>query len=406
MTGRVDSGLKRDLIFISLGHGVFALGQWAIVSAIAKVAGLEAMAVFGLTLAIANPIYFLANMALRVAFASDAGRDFTFGDYWLARVAGLLAAAFAMGVAALLTVGAHGIDGASALLLFALIKSADGLFDLLYGARQREGSTMAIAISLLLRALLAPAACLAGLIFSDGALWAGLAGWCLAAVALFLLREAAGVRARLRAEPAAAGARAVIAKAWPLGVGAALASLETAIPRYVIEWEMEPGALGYFTGVFFFFQASVVVSNAFGSAASAHLGRAHAADDRRGFLKLTGMLALLGAGLGVCGVVFAIVLGPWALAVIYTPDYAAYGTVLTLTMAAAGLRFIASFLQYALVAAKRFKTHMLLHMVLATTAAIVAPPLVIWHGMEGAALSLIAVGGVQVGLLIWLTARR
>lgn len=406
MVGAGDSGLRRDLIFITLGHGLFALGQWAIGSAIAKLAGLEAMAVFGLTLAIANPIYFLANMALRAALASDAGQDFTFGDYWRARVAGTVVAALAMGAAAMLTGAAQGLDAASALLLFALIKSADGLFDILYGARQRDGSTRSIAISLALRALLGPVACILGLVAGDGQLWAGLAGWGIAAIAMFLAGEARGVRARLETGPALNGARAVIAATWPLGVGAALAALETAIPRYMIEWRMEPGALGYFTGVFFFFQASLVVANAFGSAASAHLGRAHAAGDSQGFLRLAGLLALLGAGLGVAGVIFAALLGPWALRIIYTPDYAAYASVLTLTMVAAGLRFTASFLQFALVAAKRFKAHMGLHMALAVTSAVAAPPLVTRYGMEGAAMTLIVVGAVQICLLIWLMLKR
>ncbi len=397
-------GLRRDIAAISIGHGLFALGQWVIGAALAKLAGVEAMAAFGLALAVSNPIYFLANMALRTALARDAAGEFALADYVRARIASTAAAFVAMAAAAL-TVGLErGADGAAALLLFACVKSADAGFDLIYGQRQRDGEAAKVTVSLAFRSTLGPAAVVAGLLLTDGALWAGLAAWAAAATLLFLALEAPGLVRRVRGT-GGAGAMAVVARAWPLGVGAALASLETAIPRYAIEWLMPPEALGYFTAVFMFFAAAQIVASAFGSAATPHLGRAHAAGDRRRFRRMVVLLCLFGAGLGAVGVAVAWALGGWALGVIYTPAYSAYADVLTLTMVGAGLRFVASFLQFALVAAGRFKTHMAIHAGLAAMAAGAAPPLAAAYGLAGAALALIIVGIAQVVVLAGLLAR-
>jgi len=162
---------------------------------------------------------------------------------------------------------------------------------------------------------------------------------------------------------------------------------------------MAPAALGYFTGVFLFFQAAVFVANALGSAVTPHLGRAHAAEDGARFRRLTLRLVAIGAVLGLAGVAVAAVLGEWALALLCTPEYAAYGGLLTLAMAAAGLRLVASFLQIALIAAGRFKAHLAVHAVLAAAACAAAPPLVGAYGLEGGAYTLILVGVVQLALL-------
>lgn len=398
-------GLKRDLAAIALGHGVFALGQWAISAALAKLAGIEAMAAFGLALAVSNPIYFLAFMALRTALARDAGEGFSFSDYWRARLATLAAAAVAMAIAAATVGAARGFDGTAALLLFACIKSFDGCFDLIYGERQRTGAAIKVAISLFIRSVLGPAGCVAGLLATDGALWAGLLGWALVAAALFLLTEAPKLGAALSRAPVSAGPRAVLARSWPLGVAAALASLETAIPRYVIEWRMAPEALGYFTGVFLFFHAAIIVANAFGSAATPYLGRAHAAGDAPRFWRILRGLLALAACLGAAGVLAALWLGEWALGLLYTEAYAAYADVLTLMMAAVAFRFVASFLQFALVAAGRYRAHMQAHAGLAVVAAAASLALVPEYGLHGAAYATIIVAAAQAALIGFLASR-
>lgn len=399
-------GLKRDFVAISVGHGAFALGQWAVAAALAKLAGVEAMAAFGLALAIGGPVYFLANMALRTALARDAAGEFAFADYWRTRLATTALAGGVMVAAALLLGPDRGLNGVTAILLFAAIKSADAGFDLIYGRRQRDGEARKVAASFILRALFAPAACVLGLLASGGALWGGLLGLAFAASLLLLATEARPLAASLAAEPRRRGGVAVARRAWPLGVGAALAALETAIPRFAVDGLLAPDALGYFTGVFLFFHALVVLAGALGSAATPHLARAFAARNKGKFLEILGILIGMGAVIGCAGVAAAWLLGPWALALAYTPAFADQGDLLVLVMAAAGLRVVAGFLQYALAALGRFKAHMAAHIGLALLAGVTAPPFVAAYGLDGAAYCLLTVAGAQLLVVGLLLARR
>ncbi|MGZ0189260.1 MAG: lipopolysaccharide biosynthesis protein [Alphaproteobacteria bacterium] len=399
------SGVRRDVAMISLGHGLFAISQGVIAMALAKLAGLEALAAFGLALAVSNPLYFLASMGLRPAIASDASRRFAFSDCWRARLATTFVAGLLMLVAGIAIHGNQGFSGAAPFILFAGVKTVDAGFDLLYGLRQRDGQTRAVAISFAWRATLGPAALAAGLYGSGGALWAGLAGWACALVAIFVFTELGAVRRALASEPTRTEAVTVARHAWPLGLSVALAALETAIPRYVIDWRMAPGALGYFTGIFFFFQAALVVGGAFSNAAAPHFGRAYAARNSRRFNKLLILLTGTALALGCLGVVAAHMIGPWLLATIFTPDFAPYAPVLTLIAIAATLRFISSLLQFALIAAGRFKAPLKVHIFLVVIAAAASIPMIDAHGLIGAAYTLIAVATIQTALYIVMVKR-
>lgn len=409
MTRPFRGRLKRDLGAVAAGQIAFALGQWAVGAVLAKMAGVEAMAGFGLALAISSPIYFLTNMSLRSAVARDAAGAFAFADYWRARLIATGLAALAMAVAAFAIGFGRGGDIAAAILLYAAVRTVDAVFDLVYGAKQRDGDARQVAVSLTLRGLTAPTACAVGLLLSDGALWGAFAAMAVVLGALLAVSEWRAV-ARLRTEePWRRGGRAVIAHAWPLGIGAACIALETAIPRYVIEARMPGDALGYFTALFLFFLAPIVVANGFGSGATPHLGRAFAAGDRARFMRLTAGLVAFAAAMGGSGMAVAHVAGKEALALLYTDAYAAYSDVLILIMAAAGMRAVGSLLQTALVAAGRFKSHMAVHGGLALLSLAIAPPLIDAYGLAGGAWTLIAIGAAHstaMTVLLAVTIRR
>jgi len=384
---------------MAFGHGMFSLGQWAVGAAIAKLAGIEAMAAYGLALAIGGPIYFLTNMGFRSAAARDATHATPASDYWTARLWAIVAAAAAMTAAAVVVEQSRGFDGVTAILLFAAMRSIDCVFDLAYGLHQRGGANHRVARSLARRGVLAPFACVAGIVASGGALWAGLAGWALALGLLFVIAELKHFRGWLAAEPVHLGGGAVIRRAWPLGVGAACAALEMAIPRYFVEWRLEPEALGYFTAVFLISMAPVVASTAFGNAALPHLGRAYAAGEKHGFVRLALGLAALGGGLGLLAVVTTAMIGGPLLEAIYTPAYGPYADVFVIAVAAAAFRAVAALLQFGMIALGWFKTHMAVHGGLAPAAAILAWPLVGAYGLYGAALSLLAIAVLQCVVL-------
>lgn len=399
MSAAARRRIGAELMTMAFGHGLFSLGQWAVGAAIAKLAGIEAMAAYGLALAIAGPIYFLTNMGFRSAVARDATHATPASDFWTARLWSIVAAAAVMTAAAIVVGQSRGFDGVTAVLLFAAMRSVDCVFDLAYGLHQRDSASHRVARSLARRGVLAPFACVVGIVVSGGELWAGLAGWAAALALLFVLAELKYFRGWLAAEPARLGGGAVIRRAWPLGVGAACGALEIAIPRYFVEWRLEPEALGYFTAVFLISLAPVVAATAFGNAALPHLGRAYAAGDKRGFIGLALGLAALGAVLGLVAIIGTVIIGGPLLEVIYTPDYRPYTDIFVVAVVAAAFRAVAALLQFAMIALGWFKAHMAVHGALAPIAAVLAWPLIGAYGLYGAALSLLAVALLQVGVL-------
>jgi O-antigen/teichoic acid export membrane protein len=283
--------------------------------------------------------------------------------------------------------------------------------DLLLGMAQRAGKWTTIACSLAVRGLggaLAVGLALAATRDLRAALLAGLF-W---QAGVTFLHDWPQVRDQVgRLElPSRSDVAAALGTYTPLGAAAALVSLNAYIPRFAVERYLGIEAVGAFTALAQIALAGNMAVQAVGQAAVAPLGRAYAAGARP-FLRQTAGLLVFALLCGAAGVAAAVVAGPQVLALLYRPEYAAYGDELVWMMAAAAFTYFTATLGYALVASGEHRMQLWVFGASAATALAVSVAMTPAWGMLGAAGALlaswiVAAAGAAVALALRIGAWR
>jgi len=97
---------------------------------------------------------------------------------------------------------------------------------------------------------------------------------------------------------------------------------------------------------------------------------------------------MIGAVLGIAGILVTIVVGKPLVTLIYTPEYAQQD-VFILIMIAAGLSYVASFLRQSLTAVRRLRIQLVLHVFEVISLIVFCWFLIPVYGMQGAAIAVI-----------------
>lgn len=377
------------------GNVAFAAGQWAVLSAVAKLGGGRMLGEYALAVAVATPVSLFAHLNLRAVLATDVERRHPFGDYLAARLA---ATALGLAVIVLLAVSAgYRSPVPETIVLIGLALSIDNISDLYYGLLQRREAMGPVGRSMAARGLLSAGA-LAGVLWWTGSLLWGVAA--LAVVRLLVLlahdRPVAS-----RGEPAArTGWRAqgaILSAALPLGVVLMLGSLTVNLPRYAIENRLGTAELGAFAAVASFVTVGSTVMNALGQSAMPRLARHFSAGELKPFRALAWKLVVMALLLGAAGVLAALVLGKFVLALLYRAEYAPYSGLLAWMMAAGVGTYIAGVLGYVVTSVRSFNAQVPLLGTAAVAAALGSWALVPRLGLHGAVLALALAWMAQIG---------
>jgi len=387
------SSLRSGFAWTLAGNGVYAAGQWAILSLFAKLGSREMLGEYALAIAITAPVAMLSHLNLRAVLATEVAEKHPFGDYLAVRLA-----ASALGLVAIGVLSGTGRSASMvvAILAAGIAQSAENVSDIYYGAMQRRERMDSIARSMMARAVVSAAALGAVLAATRSIVPAmlALAGARLA-VLLFYDRPV-GSRGERLARSGAGAQRAIVRAALPLGMVLMLVSLSTNLPRYAIERRMGTAALGAFAAAASFMTAGSTVINALGQSATPRLARAFAERSRARFLGLTLRLVALALALGAAGVAAAAVAGAPMLRILYRAEYARHAPLLTQTMAAAVLTYAAAMLGYAITSARAFDAQLPLFCVVAASCGCAAWLLIPRWGLAGAPMALAVAAGVQI----------
>lgn len=382
--------LRSNFAWTLAGNVVRAFGQWAILSLIAKLGSAEMLGEYALALAVAAPVAMLAHLNLRAVLATDVAGRHPAGDYLAVR---FHANAAGIAVLAALALAAGGNPAVTAaIFLLGISLSAENSSDLYYGFLQRGERMDLIARSMILRtAVSLGAAALALRMFpSVLAVAAGLAAGRLGVLYAYDRPRGAVPDAAKTSRP-----WLVFRQALPLGAVLMLASLVANTPRYAIERFLGARELGAFAAAAGFVSVGSTVVNALGQAATTRLARAYQDRDRRTFLRTLARLLALVLLLGAAGVAAALLVGRWALAVLFRPEFAAYDRVLAMLLAAGAAGYAAAILGFAATAARAFREQLPLLALSAAVSALASWMLVPTHGLAGAAAALALAGLTQ-----------
>jgi O-antigen/teichoic acid export membrane protein len=382
--------LRRNFIWTLAGNGVYGASQWAVLSLIAKLGSTEMLGRYALAVAIATPPMMLSHLNLRAVLATDAEREHPFADYLKVR--------HAMNAAGMVAVACIAFASVAPMvtLLIGVSLAAENQSDLYFGALQRRERMDTIASSMMLRGAGSVAAVAGALAFTNDLIVVA-AALCSARLLLLFTydRPKAGSQ-EAAAEHGQGSHWRILRNALPLGAVLMLISLTTNLPRYAIERLLGTAPLGIFAAIASFVAVGYLVTNALGQSTMPRLARCYVERDLTAFRKLTVTTALMGAGVGVAGVIAATLIGAPVLALLYRPEFADFAPVLIATMAAGILLYTANTLGYANTSTRKFDMQVPLFGVSALVCFIASEIFIPRHGLMGAAMALASAAAVQI----------
>ena len=414
--------LRVNIQWTLAGSVVYTLSQWGMLTALAKLGTPEMVGMYALGIAVSAPVLAFGMLQLRKVQASDAQGEFAFEDYLGLRTAATLASLLVIAACAWISGmsggAGRGYDTLKALVVLwvGVAKSIDSVNDIFRGLFQRHERMDLGAISLMIKG---PAALFAMWIVL---VWTGdlvlavastSAVWLLSLLTFDLPKartllatagsvESAAGRLRPRFDPRAMGRLAALS--FPLGLTLLLASLQSNIPRYVLEVTRGSLELGYFAAMVYPTVASTIFIGALGQSALPRLARSYVSD-RAAFRRLLQRLVALAALFGTAFVAALIalewalrgLLGQSLLAVLYSPDYAPYFGDLVLVAIASAIQLVTGIYGYGLTAARSFRLQVALAAMSCAVSALVAFILVPGGGVHGAALTVLVTSLVMGG---------
>jgi O-antigen/teichoic acid export membrane protein len=400
--------LRTNFGWTLAGNLFYGACQWGMLSVLAKSGSPATVGQFTLGLAVAAPVFTFTNLQLRSVQATDARSEGTFADYFTLR---LLATGIGLVViCSLLLLVASAKEVGAVVLLVAIAKCIECMSDVTAGLLQKQEQLDRVGISLVLRGS-ASALVFAAIFAYLHSLLLAVAGMAGVWLAVFFLYDLPSARALLpgkdalfRFHPRTLGKLLMLS--LPLGWVATLSSLNTNIPRYLLQHYLSSADLGIYAALAYLTAVINLVVLALGQSAITRLSRMFAAGEFRQFRWLLLKLSMFGVLITVAGVPLAFLFGQRLLTLLYGPAYGDHVGLLALFMGAAGLSTIGSFIFCGASAARSFRVQVPVY--LAATLAGVGCGIVLVpkHGLMGAGIAfllsvaVIAAGGVWIMHLV------
>jgi O-antigen/teichoic acid export membrane protein len=387
------------------GNLIFALCQFGILSTLARLGSPSIVGQYALGLAITAPVFSLTNLHLRGLQATDARRQFEFADYFTLRSLSTLTGMLA--VLLLMAFLPYDSTTKAVIALVAAAKAIETVGDVIAGQLQNYERLDQVARALMIRGLVS-VGMFAAVFWLTRNLIAAVATLSLAwlgVIALYDFRVVAPLLDQHRPffHCSAQKQKALLCLSWPLGLVMALVSLNANIPRYVLEHYLGSHELGVFASLAYLITGAGLVINALGESASARLSRMFADRQFDAFISLIRSFLLIGALLGIIGVPLGALLSRQIISMLYGPEYANYLSVFLVMIATFSISTVASFLGYAVTAARSFRVQISAVGASVAVAAVGSILLVPNFGLMGAALALLFASVAQaIGLALLL----
>jgi O-antigen/teichoic acid export membrane protein len=397
--------MRSNFVWTLAGYVVYAACQWGMLVTLAKLGTAEMVGQFALGLAITAPVIMFTNLQLRTVLATDTRGEYPFAGYLGLRLCCTLLALAS--IAAIAFLGHMRPETYPAVMLVGIAKAIESISDVHYGQLQQKERMERIAKSLIAKGILSLAVFWA-VVYPTRSLVAALV--CLILVWVLML-VAYDMRSTQRVWTRPCFRRDVLAslarRSLPLGIMAMLVSLNANIPRYFVEAHLGPAALGIFAALTYPMIAGTYVATALGQAALPVLARHFVAGEGIAgpFQDLLLRVSSTGVLLGGAGVLLSVIAGRPLLALLYRPEYARHAGVLVWLAVAAGLNYVATFLNAGVTATRNFRVLTLPYIVHALAAAGLSAVLVSRAGLMGAAWACCVISAVGCAIPLLILAR-
>jgi len=394
------SSISRAFAWTFVGRMLYGTCQWGILSVLAKLGDTILVGRFALALAVTAPLGALANLQLRSIYATDVHDEFSWSTYWRLRVR--LSALYLVLMVAGTWASVELRDDVWTIGVIAAAKAVEMVEDLLYGVFQRHGALHYFGRSLAIRgvmSLLAVTVALAAGLPLEACAGVMLVVW-VAVLVWHDLPRATRIRTSSAGKPRVShGDWRLLWLALPMGLVMLIDSLNQNVPRYFIESFEGTAQLGIYVAMAYVIQFGGLIVFSLGAPLASVMARDYSERRRRrSFVRSAVGLIVLTAGLGALGVLFAWLVGPSFLRLVYSEPFAAAADVFVWVMAGAAFHYIILACNNVLTAARWLRAQPIIWGVALASTTAAAWAFVPMHGITGAAQAFVV--GVAVGAAV------
>jgi O-antigen/teichoic acid export membrane protein len=355
---------------------------------------------YGIALAIGAPVMAFANLQLRGLQATDAKRQFDFGDYFGLRV---ISTSVAMVMIVVLAVRSGQSNTVTLAAIFLGLRAGVlSISDVFYGFFQQHERLDKVAQATIWSNGVNWLAFVVGLVATEDLVIAVACATLAALIPLAVhnlptaraIVSATGRQMSLRPRWDIARLRPLFKQALPLAIVSFLISLNANIPRYFFAGSVGLDDLGIFVALLSFLIASDTMGQAVAQTISPRLARLYAANDRRAFVSLLGRVEMIAATATIVGIGAAGLLGPEVVSLVYEAQYAQEPAAIVWLAIAAGFGLMGRFVANAITAARRLNIQVLNNivgvLVLTVACVLLIPNFGVVGGMAAVAASAIS----------------
>jgi O-antigen/teichoic acid export membrane protein len=387
-----EKSLKINFCWTLLGNGIYAVSQWGVLIALAKLGNPEMLGTYILGVAICTPIFMLFNLKLAAIQVTDARNEHTYAQYVEIRFLTNLGALIVITI--VLLASGYKLNTFLPVILVGIGQFALSIREIHLARIQKDEQMHLIAISNMVLALFGLGTFVL-ILWASGDLMLAISGLIIMRLIVMFVWDcpqahhlAKSSEESLNQEKSDWLKRLQLIKlGLPLGVVTALGSLTNNIPNYFLEHFQDREVVGYYGALVSLLAAGAMIIGALGQSSSPRLAKYYVSN-RLYFRKLAVKLAIFGLLVGILAVAIAFVFGKWLLTILYTPDYAQFHQTLVWLMLSGAFMYLWSFMECCLTAARFFRIQIPIYSFVMIVGATGAWVLVPHYGLPGAVWSL------------------
>ena len=384
----------------SLGGQIGYYGlQWMNMIILARLSGPEAVGLYTLGLAIANPIMAVASLMFRLVYATDQKNRWSFEDYdsvrWITLPIGVFAIAavgFGLGYRELTLI---------VILIAASWKFSETMSDINYAVPHKRGDMRAIALSMVTRAAFSSLVLALVLYFSnrlDYALGAFTLTWWVCYLVI-------DKRFKREAEPKVGDATRVdlVRFAFPMALSGAIIYLTFSIPRIILDQYEDTTTLGIFAAISHLLLVGLLAVNSIGAALTPRLSRYFSNGEMGSYFKEIGIGFSAGAFVSLSFIGIAYFAGDLLITLIYGRTISGQGDLVFAMSLASLPMYIGSLIGFVPPAIQAFRFHLIVNIITVIGTTVAAFAFIPTIGAMGAVYAVMIQGGLQLlnGLILF-----
>lgn len=392
--------LRTNIGWMLVGNSIFAACQWLYLITLSKISGTQSAGEYALCLAFIYPIFAISNMQLRRLQATDQEKKIPFYSYLIFSMLGGTVATIVC-YSLFVSFEDRPKELIFTFLVLASAKYIETLSDACYGNMQQRENMRSIAISLIIRNVLALPIFIC-LIYYGYDVWKACLVIPLTWLFVFTIIDFRNVKPMLNEIPAisriAENLRTIVIVGLPLTLVIFVNQLYLSTPRITLEHYFGINMLGLFAPIASLITLGSIVANSIGSASLPRLSKHYHTGAIKDYFRLGLRLIALTAAVGGGGIVIALCFPSLINRVLFNSHSAQADSLLCLVMIAGCFWYLSAATGTLLTAARFFRAQLYISLAMLAGAAIMSLQFVPSHGVIGAAGALIVGAAIKFAL--------